>query len=353
MALLLFLVVVLAGGGAVLLTLLGDDPEPSAPVRPGGATTARAAEPPAPAADLRAPADDPAAKRATAEAPPPDLSLRPHRADEHAARFSGPAGQIRGYIETSDDTPFPRTWRLVLEPSTTLIGREHAESRVVEFEAGEQEFVVRDLPLAGYDVIAEADGLNGRRHSVLLDARSSNPYITLQLYPAGYVVGRILDAAGNAAEGLEVTLLGVTSVSSVETRTDILGNYRFDSVLDGEYQLLFGHHSSPVLPPESIRFSAPSMTFPDRTLPEFSALDLLVLDSDGNAVFDATVEGSGSNGGYVKTKTDVNGRARAPFLPAGRYRLTAQHELHGRARRSIDVGTEPTDTVIRFSPRRY
>ena len=282
----------------------------------------------------------------------PDLRLLGRGPEPTSERFQGPHGRIRGYVEMADDTPFPRIWRLVLEPSTTLVGRERAERRAVEFTAGEQEFVVEGLPLAGYDVRAEADGMNGRRHPVMLDRRSRNPYITLQLYPAGFLTGRLVDAEGLPAEGVDVSLEGTGSGSLWETRSDALGYYRFDRVLDGDYKLSFGRRTSPVLAPEWIRFSAPTMTFPERKLPPLSELSILVLDAGGYPVFGALVEGSGNAGGYVRSETDVDGRVRAGMLPDGRYRLTVRHETLGRLRKSVDVAAGKTAEILfRFQPR--
>ena len=282
-------------------------------------------------------------------AQPADLTLGGPDPDQ--AAFGPGTAEIRGYIETVDETPFPQAWTLALEPSTTLVGRERVEPRVIEFSGGQREFRVPDLPLGGYDVIPRAEGMNGRRTPVLLSRAGQSPYITLQLYPAGFLEGRVVDHEGRPAEGLRITLRGAGLEAPRSTTTDFLGGYRFDGVLDGEYTLSFGDPRSPVLPPTSLVFSAPTLTVPERDLPQLSHLDLLVLDGEGNPVHGAKVEGSGASGGYVEVETDGEGRARAAFLPPGRYRLSATHEVLGRTRRSFEVDTEPTEGVLRFPPR--
>ncbi len=353
----LLLVLLIAALAAVVgWTAFSSDDEPGEETEAVAPPSVEVAVPAAPADAVAGPREavGPSADagREVAPTPPKDLGLAGRKPDPHAERFEGSHGRIRGYIEMADDTPFPKSWRLVVGPSTTLVGRERAENRVVEFFAGEQEFVVEGLPLAGYDVRPEADGMNGRRHPVMLDRRSKNPYITLHLSPAGFLTGRLVDAEGLPAEGVEITIEASGSGSVWETKTDALGYYRMDRVLDGEYKLSFGPRTNPLLAPEWIRFSAPSMTFPERKLPTLSELSILVLDAQGHPVANAVVEGSGNAGGYVREETDAYGKALAKLLPDGRYRLTVRHETLGRMRNSVDVaGGETAEVRFRFRPR--
>lgn len=364
------LVVLAAAGGLALLVLAGD---PAPPADPGGTAppAAGSAEPGEPGPG-RAPttrlAQAPGRSEASPTAPGPagpdasddapddgleDLRLGYRPPDPTHGRFdAGGTGRIRGYIETSDTTPFPRAWRLVIEPSKTLVGRDRAVTRVIEFTAGEQEFVVEDLPLAGYDLRPEAPGLNGRRTPVLLDAKHRNPYVTLTLSRSGFLEGRLLDADGIPVEGVDVILASLDRPEERTTPTDAIGRYRFEGVLDGRYELCFGHRRSPVIPAEEVIFSAPSMTYPDRSLPELGTLDLLVLDPYDLPVPAIRIEGSGSAGGYLEVETDAEGRATARLLPPGRYRVSAHHPEFGRARQGVDVpGTGRVDLTLRFRGR--
>ncbi|MCZ6597165.1 MAG: carboxypeptidase-like regulatory domain-containing protein [Planctomycetota bacterium] len=339
----MLLVALLFGSGAALVVLW---------FGPGDETAARAD--PEPAAGEEAPiargetptlqpvlADDAGSRARTAEGPfdpmGGDLAFirRPGSGDN--SRFRGANGSLRGHVDTAAGTAFPRTWRLVFGPSRTLIGRDRAEERVIEFTGGEQDFVVSNLPLAGYDVRPEAEGMNGLRHPVMIDRHNTSPYVVLRLSPAGFLEGRLVDTDGAPVEGVPVTLEAITTSLLRETTTGLLGNYRFDAVLDGEYKLVFGHRTSPLVPPEFLRFSAPSMSYPERALPRTGRLEILVLGPYETPVAGAQLVGSGTKGGYVRGETDFEGKLEVVLLPPGRYRITARHEEFGRSRRAIDV----------------
>jgi 5-hydroxyisourate hydrolase-like protein (transthyretin family) len=187
---------------------------------------------------------------------------------------------------------------------------------------------------------------------VLLDRRHDDPYITMQLYAAGFVTGRVLDHAGLPAEGLAVALRSLAGDDPArETACDVLGWYRFDEVLDGEYELRFGPPERPLLPVQRLRFAAPSMTIPDRELPMTSRLAILAVDDYEVPVPDARVRGSGDAGVFDVT-TDATGRAEARYLRLGRYRVGAEHEQYGRARVVIDVTAAPQDLRLHLPPPR-
>ena len=238
------------------------------------------------------------------------------------ARFRG-RGQIRGHVEVTGSEPFPLVWRLVVRPSTMLIGRELAEERILEFTDGRQDFVVADLPLAGYDVMAEAAALNGLPQPVLLERRNENPFLNLRMIPAGFLEGTLVDDEGLPAEGVPVALLSLESEDETEeVRTDALGKFHFESVLDGPYLLVVGHPNAPILPkPRALRFQAPSMTLPPIELPPLATLDVQVTDVDQRGIPDVRVRGSGTRGGVFTGETDAYGAFRARHLPPGRYRI--------------------------------
>ena len=257
-------------------------------------------------------------------------------------RFEG-QGELRGHVELDGGGPFPTRWTLVLSPSATLVGRERATEREIEFTAGEQDFHVRDLPLAGYDVSARAAGLQGVAYPVLLDRATPNPFINLRLSPAGFVTGRILDHDGLPAEGVPITLLELPDNRVRPAETDAAGIYRIEPVVDGAYELLIGHASSPILSERrSLRVSAPGLSVPDMELPPLAELEILVQDTNGTALVDAVVRGSGNRGGLIEGRTDVFGLLKARYLPGGRYRVHAEYE--GYADRRISIELLPGDT---------
>jgi hypothetical protein len=255
-------------------------------------------------------------------------------------RFRG-RGEIRGRVEVSGDGPFPTTWQLVLRPSTSLVGRELAEERVLEFVNGEQDFAVRDLPLAGYDVLPQAAGMNGLTQPVLLDTRNTSPFVSLRLVPAGVLEGKVLDAERLPAAGVTLTLVPKPPRVESEplvTTTDALGIYRFGQVLDGPYELVAGTPDFPLgPPPQRLVFKAPSLTMPDIVLPPLAVLDLIVVDELENRVENAAVAGSSPSGGTLAGTTDAAGRLVVPHLLPGRWRIELEHEGHKSRRVTADL----------------
>ena len=253
-------------------------------------------------------------------------------------RFRG-MGKIRGHVETSGDEPFPDVWRLSLTPSTTLIGSEVAVERVIDFTDGRRDFTVSDLPLGGYDVRAEAAGMNGLAQPVLLEKRSSSVFINLLMVEAGFIEGKIKDADGLPADGVVVTLIEMPSHASRETLTDALGEYRFEDVLDGAYQLMIGRFENPILKERrTLRMAAPGMTIPDIELPPLATLELTVIDpTEDRLLSNVTVRGSGSNGGVFEGQTDGYGVFLARYLPPGRWRLRLELEGYEGRRDALEL----------------
>lgn len=264
-------------------------------------------------------------------------------------RFDG-RGRLRGHVEVSGDHPFPESWRLVLAPSTTLMGRELAEERVVEL-SGTQDFVVEDLPLAGYDLRAEADGWNGLTAPILLDTRNPELFVNLRMVKAGAVDGRIVDHEGAPAGGVVVTLTPVGTSETREVRTDVLGGYRFDSVLDGPYQLGVGPLLSPLLPrATTLRVQAPGMTVPDLELPPLAALTVVMADAEEILLPGVHVTGSCVNGGSLDALTDSYGEVTIRHLRPGRWRLRFDLEGYQTRRDQLDlIAGETRETVFVLS----
>ena len=115
-------------------------------------------------------------------------------------------GRVHGELVAGRGTTHPERWSLVLEGSPMLQGRERASYQRLEFEHGERAFDVPDLPLAGYRVRVEAEGLNGPPVDVLLVASSPAAFVTLTVTPSGFLDGQVRLADGAPAEGLRVTL---------------------------------------------------------------------------------------------------------------------------------------------------
>ncbi|HVS16977.1 MAG TPA: carboxypeptidase-like regulatory domain-containing protein, partial [Planctomycetota bacterium] len=161
------------------------------------------------------------------------------RADQRT-RFAG-TGVLEGSLRLSPGVSAPRAWSLVLEPSPVLIGGDRARARRVEFEQGELEFSIPDLPLGGYEVWAEAEGMSGR-HEHLLLARPDAVlvYQDLRLVPLAFVEGRVLDDEGVGVARLPLFLRPLAGGARIEARADGGGHYLFERVPDGEYLLEAG-----------------------------------------------------------------------------------------------------------------
>ena len=310
------------------------DPEVADPITTPGQGTGPEAGPLVPPASSGA---DPG--RNASDSAEPGLIIDRAVVSKDHPRFKG-RGEIRGHVEVEGEAPFPDTWRLTVRPSGTLLGKELAEERVIEFTGGVQDFVVEDLPLAGYDVIADSDHLNGRIQPVLLERGSSSPFVVLRMIPAGFLEGSVQDAEGLPAAGVVLTLLHLDSTGdSQETSTDAAGRYRFEQVLDGAYQLLVGKEAAPLLRNRrTLRFQAPSMTLPPIELPPLSVLEFKVTDSDDRGVPDAKIRGSGNQGGAFEGLTGPFGELQMKHLLPGRYRIHVECEGYESYRLTIEVG---------------
>lgn len=301
----------------------------------------RAAAQAAPAA----PADERVARDAAADPGIPD-ALGAGRAPRPAGeRFRG-TGELRGHVEVHGDAAFPERWRLVLAPSLSAFGREHAVHRTIEFENGEQEFRVGDLPLAGYDVTAVAEGMNARTQPVLLERGSESPFVNLVLSPAGYVEGRVAEVDGDAAASCPIVLEAVGTGERIETLTDATGRFRLQPVLDGPYVLTVGPPESPLLPARKLSVRAPGISLPAVTLPPLAELAIEVVDERGAPIAGARVRGSGSEGGLIDGETADTGRLLVQHLPPGRYRLSAELEGWGQERSACDVELGAANRVV-------
>ncbi len=282
--------------------------------------------------------------------------LDPFTTARTAARaLAGKSGSLRGHVAVSGEQPFPAQWRLVLRPSATLPGREHAVARTLEFADGRQVFEVRDVPLGGYDVRGEAERFNGQVQPVLLEPGNEHPFVNLLLVPAGTLEGRVLDARGEPAEGVVVTLFGTSESIAGEAWTDASGVFRFEELADGAYELLVGKATAPLLPERRpLRFQAPHLSFPDIELPLLGELHVRVVDSLERPLEGVEVRGSGTMGGLIEGRTDFDGRLVVKHLPAGHFRLRLEHPALGEqyARRiAVDVEAGKIATApVRLGP---
>lgn len=241
----------------------------------------------------------------------------------------------------ADHSTPPKVWTLSATPSKTLMGGDSAEPRQLEFLAGETRFVLENLPFGSYDLCASSASSNPRTMQVVLDRGTPNPFINLQMEPAGMLDGRIVDHEGLPAAGIRLVLVKLPGLETRRTRSDELGRYRFDAVLDSSYQLTVGELESPIrAKKETLRLQAPGMTLPDIELPKLATLDLRLVNEDGENLAEVIVRGAGIRGGSVDAKTNAFGKLQVPYLPAGRYRLRFQLEGYRVRRSPIDLSLD-------------
>ncbi len=241
-------------------------------------------------------------------------------------RFEG-TGRVSGRLVLADPRLLPRHWTLVLEPSRVLHGGEHARARSVEFEHGEHEFLVEDLPLGGYRMLAKAHGLVGREEHVLL-ARPDNQtlVVELQLLPPARCIGRLVDARGLPIVDLAVWASALADGKTYATKSDAAGHWRLEVLPEGEYQLCVGSVEAPLTAPVTVTVQAPQLTVPDICLPDLGWAQVRVVDTRGRPLADCKLEAWGEEHGSASARSGADGRARIGPLPVGRVKIVASHE---------------------------
>jgi hypothetical protein len=188
-----------------------------------------------------------------------------------------------------------------------------------------------------------------------LEPGNEHPFVNLRFVPCGTLEGRILDSGGLAAEGVTVTLFGVPESVAGEVRTDEHGEFRFEKLPDGDYELLVGAATAPLMPERHpVHFMAPHLTFPDVELPSLGEIHLRVVDSLARPLEGVEVKGSGTHGGVIDGHTDYNGTLVAKHLPAGHFRLRLQHPAFAKEyekRIAVDVEAgKVAEAPVRLGP---
>jgi hypothetical protein len=255
-------------------------------------------------------------------------------------------GTIRGHIGARSGAVFPIEWDLVLEPHPFLQGRERAESRRVEFRAGERDFRVDGLHLGGYQVRAEAHGLNSSAAPVLLVKGSSNQFVELAFSPSGWLDGSVVDSNGAPAEGIEVELVETLTKARASATTDGAGAFQFRALLDGDYELEFRAGGCVFGQARLVSFRAPRLSLPVEQLPPTGALEVQVYDLLGKPAAGVRVTGFGKPDGALDLRTDEQGIARLRWIKPGHWELRALDEAEGlSARGEADVALGAAATV--------
>ena len=241
---------------------------------------------------------------------------------QSAARTDG-IGSLRGVLLDRTGKGIPEHWTLVMRPNTAIRTPTPRKEVRAEFREAQERFTVSDVPLGAYDVWVEADGVNRHSTPVLLVRGSNSPFISLELHARGYLEGVVLDEPGAPVGGLQVTIIS-TQGWDRSTRTDGAGRYLFDELIDGEYQLLIGAQQNPLIGPEELSFSAPSLHYPVRRVPELGSARVHAVDRSGLSLSGVRVDGFAPDGGVLGGTSDGDGYCLVHNLVPGRYRLSLQ-----------------------------
>jgi hypothetical protein len=261
-----------------------------------------------------------------------------------APRFFEGTGRLTGEVEGPDGAPFPANWRLVIEPSLYVEGRQHSgPRRVLEFEGNQRTFDVDDLALGAYRVTAEGAGVDARTQEILLfklrghgpTAGKTHAHLNMRFHAARGCGGRVLDQAGEAVIGLPVTLIPRTPAGGatrdpliLKTETSGAGSWAFASVTTGSYLLILGSRARPLIEPQSVVVSNAAgdnpSTYREDTVPVTVTMELAVVDNQGRGLPGARVRGTGPS--PLDVVADSLGTATAKFLLPGRYQLAAEYE---------------------------
>jgi hypothetical protein len=293
---------------------------------------------PGPAPKLPEPAAGPAASPATRPLPeaaaaprgevlaPTVKSASPTAVDGPpgpvpGARLGSGSGRIRGVLEWAPGmTPTP--WTLRLAASATWAGAETGLDFELPVPAEQREFELSGLPLAGFELWAEAPAASSLPQPLLLTRGAEQVYVVLAIAPAGDLTGAVLDPDGLGIEGLLLTLVPEGAGQRSETRSNPAGRFAFAAVADGEYRLLAGPSEAPLLE-KRLSFRAPGLSLDPLRLPRLLALEIQVSDAVGRPVEGARVRGFSTGGGLIDVSSDSLGRARAHLLAPGRISLRA------------------------------
>lgn len=267
------------------------------------------------------------------------LSAGAGSAAEDPDRFEG-RGVLRGQLLPGDASSFDTPWTLVLSPSRWLVGSEGATTRRVEHAAGTLEFELENLPLAGYMLTVEAPGWSARPADVLLQRGSETAYVNLSLEPNGIVEGSLFRATNLPATGVALRLERLGEGEDLEADVDATGAFRFDAVPNGNWRLVIGPATSPLMPARLLAVEPSGVVLPPITLPPLSSFRIVVFNAEGDRVVGAAVRGSGSKGGVVEGETDEHGVFQTQDTPPGRWRIRIEHPEEGSLRHVFVVTLE-------------
>ncbi|HTF91314.1 MAG TPA: carboxypeptidase-like regulatory domain-containing protein [Planctomycetota bacterium] len=256
------------------------------------------------------------------------------------ARLEG-KGHIRGFVQAPPGIEFPQEWTLYVLPSSSLIGKDKAETRKLEFHAGEQEFDLEDLALGGYMLRAVTFGLSSdEQHMLLAKPGETELYVILQLGVTSFIEGSVRYDDSTPAVGLTLALEPRAGGARVIANSDPIGHFLFTDVKSGAYTLHFGKPESPVREPIAVNMGTSPEHLPDAIVPKLGELYVRAFYDAATPAKGVKLDGYGEHGGRIEGETDENGEYRATFLPPGTFTVNALFPDGTRARgkKIVQVG---------------
>lgn len=316
----------------------------------------------------------PAERASTPEDAPLERAATREQAT-HAARPKPPApgsasastptdeaggGAITIHLKAASGKPFDGDWTLDIEDNE-LDAKHEAGARRTLPQHGAT-VTVSARPGVVHSLSAYAKSLASGTQRVQLPPQRPVAEVELVLAPAAAIQGRVVDANGAGARGVDVWLVpgfvapsGRTSAPPM-TRTiatDASGSFRVESLLPGRWNVLVGTRDNPVARHNDVVLAAADVTLDPIALPQMYSVVVRVKDEQGRAVFDAAVSGKGSVGGSVEGKSDGGGQVAFDGLQAGRWRVFATTADGKRGVSMVDVPLQAggvVEVVVRTMP---
>ncbi|MBL4771295.1 MAG: carboxypeptidase regulatory-like domain-containing protein [Planctomycetes bacterium] len=341
---LLVLLVIVGAGLFAWLSLQGSGPDSG--ITRGETSGTEAAGEHIHAPDLQAPIVEGLTTSSRVEAGP-----LPYRKMKQV--FDG-RGQISGELLPNDSGQTPETWTLVIEPSQFASGREMAERREIEFPGNQTTFEVRDLPMASYRVSARAKNqasvpievslfkIEGLGHRV---KDHSHVMLRMQALSVLHIALQAEDLS--PASDVSVVLESKYTRQRWEAVTDVTGHCKIADLPAGQFSILVGYPDQPLLPRADVQISRDKPSYWKGVLPKTYPMTLRVIDEQARPLPGAIVRGHG--GAPIDGITDYQGELTLQYLPAGTYRLRAEHaasESHGRVEVTLPLEDSQPNPVI-------
>lgn len=251
-----------------------------------------------------------------------------------------------------DGSPWPGPWTLFIEDEREGVvpgWRPRAEPGLEarELPNGLDPVGVEGLKPGKWAFHAAAANEVGEHRSARVRARFEGGAATsfparvyeleLVLHAASAVEGRVLGSEGQPLEGVVLALDHAPDASRHWAQTDAQGWYAFTLAAHGEYRLSVGHPDHPSRPAQLVNFAGAPLVLEPIALADTAELRVRVLEADGTPAAGVALRSKGSAGGWLEGETDAQGSFHARHLPAGRYRVHAEHGPRRRANREIEL----------------